>query len=143
MTRLLTLTGVGGSGKTRLAIEVAKDLVGAYPDGAWLVELASQNARHLLEERKLLDNSGLDRAPDALYDLQNKELDNERDDFGQGAGGNPAARQRIQPDYGLYGTAYDMPNRGTNYYQIEFNLVNMKNGATEWTNAYEVRVARK
>ena len=40
MTRLLTLTGVGGSGKTRLALEVASDLVGAYPDGAWLVELA-------------------------------------------------------------------------------------------------------
>jgi excinuclease ABC subunit C len=35
-----------------------------------LVELAAQNARHLLEERKLLDNAGMDRAPDALYDLQ-------------------------------------------------------------------------
>lgn len=35
-----------------------------------MVELAAQNARHLLEERKLLDNAGLDRAPDALYDLQ-------------------------------------------------------------------------
>jgi predicted ATPase/DNA-binding SARP family transcriptional activator/DNA-binding CsgD family transcriptional regulator len=40
MTRGLTLTGVGGSGKTRLAVEVARDLAGVYPDGAWLVELA-------------------------------------------------------------------------------------------------------
>ena len=39
-TRLLTLTGVGGSGKTRLALEAARDLVGLYPDGVWLVELA-------------------------------------------------------------------------------------------------------
>jgi predicted ATPase/DNA-binding SARP family transcriptional activator/DNA-binding CsgD family transcriptional regulator len=40
MTRLLTLTGAGGSGKTRLALEVARDLVGAYQDGVWLVELS-------------------------------------------------------------------------------------------------------
>jgi non-specific serine/threonine protein kinase len=39
-SRLLTLTGTGGCGKTRLALEVAGELVSSYPDGIWLVELA-------------------------------------------------------------------------------------------------------
>ena len=47
-TRLLTLTGAGGSGKTRLALEVARDLVQAYPDGVWLVELAPLSEGALL-----------------------------------------------------------------------------------------------
>src|SRR5258708_10962065 len=39
--RLVTLTGAGGAGKTRLAIEVASRLLDAFPDGVWLVELAA------------------------------------------------------------------------------------------------------
>lgn len=38
--RLVTLNGIGGVGKTRLALAVAEQLAGAYPDGTWLVELA-------------------------------------------------------------------------------------------------------
>jgi DNA-binding SARP family transcriptional activator len=48
MTRLLTLTGMGGSGKTRLALEVARDLIGVYPDGVWLVELAPLREEELV-----------------------------------------------------------------------------------------------
>ncbi len=39
--RLVTLSGVGGVGKTRLALEVGEELAGEFPDGVWMVELAS------------------------------------------------------------------------------------------------------
>jgi predicted ATPase len=40
-SRLLTLTGIGGLGKTRLALEVAREAAPDYLDGVWLVELAA------------------------------------------------------------------------------------------------------
>jgi predicted ATPase len=40
-SRLVTLTGAGGVGKTRLALEVAAGVLAEFPAGVWLVELAS------------------------------------------------------------------------------------------------------
>jgi predicted ATPase/DNA-binding CsgD family transcriptional regulator len=42
-TRLLTLTGSGGAGKTRLAVRAAAEMSRGFPHGAWLVSLASIN----------------------------------------------------------------------------------------------------
>ena len=48
--RLVTLTGVGGVGKTRLALEVAADMAPGFADGTWLCELAAaSNADELAQ----------------------------------------------------------------------------------------------
>src|SRR6266566_4266568 len=63
-----------------------------------------------------------------LNQLRNKELDGgPRDEFGQGSGGGGLGR--VQPDFALYGKAYDLPNRGTNYYLLEFTVVSLRSGA--------------
>jgi non-specific serine/threonine protein kinase len=72
--RLVTLTGVGGGGKTRLALEAAARLVPAYPGGAWLVDLAPladealvpQAALGALGLREMSARPALDTLTDAL-----------------------------------------------------------------------------
>ncbi|HWN81122.1 MAG TPA: protein kinase, partial [Candidatus Udaeobacter sp.] len=49
-THLLTLSGMGGCGKTRLALEVARGALGQYFDGTWLVELAPLAQPQLLPQ---------------------------------------------------------------------------------------------
>ena len=39
--RLVTLVGIGGVGKTRVALQVAAELIKRYPDGVWVIELGS------------------------------------------------------------------------------------------------------
>jgi predicted ATPase/class 3 adenylate cyclase/Tfp pilus assembly protein PilF len=46
--RMLTIFGSGGSGKTRLAIQVANDLTNSFPDGVWFVDLSPlSNSTHI------------------------------------------------------------------------------------------------
>ncbi|GII91568.1 BTAD domain-containing putative transcriptional regulator [Sinosporangium siamense] len=54
-SRLVTLTGPGGVGKTRLAMEAAADQTGGHPDGVWLIDLAS-----------IIPQAGLDRIREAI-----------------------------------------------------------------------------
>jgi len=49
-TRLVTLTGVGGVGKTRLALQAADGLLAQFPGGAWMVEMASQTDAALVPD---------------------------------------------------------------------------------------------
>jgi predicted ATPase/class 3 adenylate cyclase len=58
-SRLVTLTGPGGTGKTRLAIEVAERLADHYPDGAWLADLS-----HLDTGERVIDEVA------AVWDLR-------------------------------------------------------------------------
>lgn len=48
-SRLITLTGPGGAGKSRLALRLAGEVLDRYPDGVWLVDLAALVDERLLE----------------------------------------------------------------------------------------------
>ncbi len=49
-TRMLTLLGIGGLGKTRLSLQAAVESMDDYPDGVWFVELAALTDPHLVPQ---------------------------------------------------------------------------------------------
>lgn len=61
-TRLLTITGTGGTGKTRLSLAVAAELLDEFPDGAWLVELAPVADPNLIPQA-IADALGVRESP--------------------------------------------------------------------------------
>ena len=76
-----------------------------------------------------------------INELRSRELDGPGGDrFQQGSGAAPMGR--VQPDYALHGKVFDMPNRGTNYYLMQFDITDLRAGTIVWSNKYEVKVAR-
>jgi predicted ATPase/DNA-binding CsgD family transcriptional regulator len=77
--RLLTLTGPGGSGKTRLALAVAFEVVGSFENGVWFVELAPLTDPNLVPQA-VANAVGAREAPgrpldETLFEhLRDKEL---------------------------------------------------------------------
>jgi non-specific serine/threonine protein kinase len=77
-TRLLTLTGIGGSGKTRLALKLASRTASAYPDGVWLVSLGPVPDETLLAQTVASVLDIRERSGESLDDSLARQLGNRR-----------------------------------------------------------------
>lgn len=78
-SRLVTLIGSGGTGKTRLSLQVAADVLEKYPDGVWFVELAPLSdpdlvARTLADVLSVKEQAGEPVMATLLRFLKDKKL---------------------------------------------------------------------
>jgi len=76
---LVSLTGPGGVGKTRLALQVASELTDHFPDGVWLVELAALDDPHAIPSAvaavlNLVEESGQSVVQTLGDDLRDKSI---------------------------------------------------------------------
>ena len=95
----------------------------------FLQRLQTNLARHGKGRVQLIQNRA------KLRDLQARELEVERTD------GQPGPKG-IQPDYSLSATISELPNRGTSYYYVQFEVTDLRDRRLAFTDAYEVRVER-
>jgi hypothetical protein len=84
---------------------------------------------------------------ESFHQLRDRELERggPSDEFGQGGPGGQGPTAPLaprDPDFALRGVAMDLPNRGTVYYNLQFQLVNLRTREEVWTNQYEVRTSR-
>ena len=103
--RLITLTGPGGVGKTRLAVEAASRLAAAFPDGVRFVDLASVRAPDLVPAAIAaglgLNTSGDRLVSDVLSHLRARQLLLVLDNFEQVIDGAPVIAELLAAAPGL------------------------------------------
>jgi predicted ATPase/class 3 adenylate cyclase len=105
-SRLLTLTGPGGTGKTRLSLQIAADLLDGFPDGVYFVPLAAVHDPELvpsaIAQALSVQTSGGHRPIDGLIDyLHDKRLLLVLDNFEQLLPAAPVVTQLLEASPGL------------------------------------------
>ena len=108
--------------------------------GIFLQALQTNLAQHGRGRIRLIENR------DRFHDIRNRELEGggASDEFGQGPAGGAGggASGARNPDFALRATAMDLPNRGTVYYNLQFDLVDLHTREIVWARPYEVRTSR-
>jgi predicted ATPase/class 3 adenylate cyclase len=105
-SRLLTLTGPGGTGKTRLSLQIAADVMDGFPDGVYFVPLASVQDPELvpsaIAQALAISTTGSRRPIDALLDhLRDKRTLLVLDNFEQLLPAAPVTTKLLEASPGL------------------------------------------
>src|ERR1700737_4429880 len=106
-SRLLTLTGPGGTGKTRLSLQIAADVLARFPDGVYFIPLAAVQDPELvpsaIAQALAVQSSGARRPIDALLDyLRDKRLLLVLDNFEQLLPAAPVTTMLLEGSPGLH-----------------------------------------
>src|SRR6266567_830519 len=104
--RLVTLVGSGGSGKTRLALYVASELVGMFAHGVWFVELARQHdpalvPMSIMQALNIQSTPGFPPLQSLLTYLKNRQLLLVLDNFEQVGEATPVVDEMLAAVPGL------------------------------------------